>query len=117
MSHIYLFAKRLRWGDNDELEELCVERSTDAHGQSFSGAKGGGLSPSMMISLGARGAKPPPCMETFQYLNTLAFAFNHSASIIESISFHSLFSPPMNWIILCLAPHELKPNSAHADAT
>jgi len=36
----------------------------------------------MIYILGARrgGAKPPPlCMETFQYLNTLAFASSHIA--------------------------------------
>jgi len=34
----------------------------------------------------------------------------------EYIFYHPLFSPTMNWIILCFAPppHELKPNSAHA---
>jgi len=67
---------------------------------------------------GARGAKPhddfirgkvglcPPCMETFQYLNTLAFVSNHSAGRVYILSSfvsphpheldHLMFSPPMN---------------------
>jgi len=58
----------------------------------FTGAGLGGLS--------------PPCMETFQYLNTLAFASNHSTGIVNILSNfvlppheldHPLFSPPMNW--------------------
>jgi len=69
------------------------------HGQSLSGSRRGGYTP-MMILLGAKGAKP--CIEAFQYLNTIAFASNRSAA--EPIFYHPLFSPPMNWMIFCLAP-------------
>jgi len=49
----------------------------------------------MKILFGTKGAKPPPSpfMETFQYLNTLAFASNHIAPE-ESIFYQPLFSPP-----------------------
>jgi len=65
----------------------------------------GGAKPPMMILLGAIVAKPPPplCMETFQYLNTLVL--HPIIASAESLLYHPLFCPPpMNWIILCLAP-------------
>jgi len=51
----------------------------------------------MMILLVAKGgANPtPPRMETFQYLNTLAFASNHSAGKVYLLSSY-VQPPPMN---------------------
>jgi len=77
------------------------------HGRSLSGARGG-AKPPIMILLETRegGVKPPPqCMETFQYMNTLTFASNHSSCRVYFITLclafhelhHTLFSPPMNW--------------------
>jgi len=48
--------------------------------------------------------------ETFKYFNTLVL--RPTIASAQSIYYHNLFSHPMNWIILCLAPpplHELKP--------
>jgi len=45
----------------------------------------GGLTPDDDFR-GASGGKAPPCRETFQYLNTLAFASNHSFGRVYILS-------------------------------
>jgi len=74
----------------------------------------GGANPPPVILLGAMGgAKPPPhALKRFNIL--IPWRLRPIIAPAESTVYYPLFSPPMNWIILSLAPHELKPNSVHA---
>jgi len=80
------------------VDYILLPLQPSTHGQSLSGARGGGATPPMIILLGP----PPPMHGNVSMFEYPGFASNHSAA--ESIFYHPLFCPPLNWIVLCLAP-------------